>query len=214
VAQSGTWTDLLGVSADGKVWVVNGARVASGNGRSWRTETSPASRALEKGAGLGARVVEYARQYIGMTAPPGSRGGCTDLVIAALRAAGAKTTLDYGVAGPNADYIWGYPVADRKRGGTGASAALRPVRPGDVIQYRDVTLVSKVPGPDGRLWTFTSSMTHHTAIIEAVLGPGRYRVLEQNWMGGAPEGRVVRRAEVNLNDVTKGRYRIYQPVAN
>jgi hypothetical protein len=211
-AQSGTWTDLLGVSADGKVWVVNGARVATGNGRSWRLETSPVSRAIARGAGIGARVVQFAQQHIGGTAPAGSRGECTDVVIAALQAAGAKTTLDFGVGGPNADYVWGYPVADRKRVGASASA-LQPVRAGDVIQFRDVTLVSKVVRADRRTWTFTSTLSHHTVIIEAVLGPGRYRILEQNWLGGAPEGRVVRRSEINLNDVTRGRYWIYQPVA-
>jgi hypothetical protein len=131
--------------------------------------------------------------------------------MAALQHAGAKTTADYGVGGLG-DYVWGTLVLEWQGwssgtvGSGGGSASTQiPVREGDIIQYRNVT----VSNPDGS----GSTASHHTAIIESVLGGGSYRVLEQNWDNGNPDGRVVREATINLGNITEGHYWIYQPAA-
>jgi hypothetical protein len=211
VRQNGLWSDLLGITPDGKVWVANGSSVSTGNGSSWTTQAPATGQLITQGLGIGAQVVNYARQYLGQTCPPGSAGECTDLVMAALQHAGAKTTDDYGVSGPDADYVWGTLVFEYFKfsngiigSGGGSSSITYPIRAGDIIQYRDVT----VSNPDGS----SSTATHHTAIIEAVLGGGNYRILEQNWDGGNPDGRVVRETTIDLANMTQGHYWIYQPV--
>ena len=124
------------------------------------------------------------------------------------------------VSGTVDDYVWGTLVLDyfisapiQAGGGiignSGANAPGQlPIVQGDIIQFRDVTTITHQNGG-----TQTSTASHHTAIIEAVLGGGSYRVLEQNWDGGKPDGRVVRETTINLASMTQGHYWIYQPVA-
>ncbi len=58
------------------------------------------------------------------------------------------------------------------------------VKPGDIIQFRDVKIVTKtvtnVPGGGTRTSTATQQMGQHTAIISANLEKGKFKVLEQN----------------------------------
>jgi hypothetical protein len=218
IQQSDYWTELLGVSNDGKVWVAYGSSVYSGDGASWTNQTSPTTLGLVDSTNINGQVVAFARQFIGSRCPANSTGECTDLAIAALQHAGAKTTDDFGVSGPTADYVWGTKVYEDQMGNSGGVPwewidQIGPIRAGDIIQYRDVTVVSTTTNPDGSTMTETFTISHHTAIIEAVLGGGRYRILEQNWDNNNPDGRVVRETTINLWDMTQGHYWIYQPVA-
>jgi hypothetical protein len=77
------------------------------------------------------------------------------------------------------------------------------VHAGDIIQYRDVTIVTHQG-----LSTETITAPHHTAVISQVLGHGIYKVLEQN-VGGDMH---VREDTINLAAMTSGTVWIYQPV--
>ena len=62
---------------------------------------------------------------------------------------------------------------------TTASHSLAGVVPGDVIQFRDVTLVHTTTHPNGSWSSTTKTADHHTAIVESVSG-STITVFEQN----------------------------------
>ena len=107
------------------------------------------------------------------------------------------------------DYVWGELVEKYD-----------DVKPGDIIQFRDVkivsTLVVKQPGGGSRTSTRSQTMTQHTAIISANSGKGKFKVLEQN-VGpkDADEKtrKVVQENTIDLGDKTEGKVWIYRPVA-
>lgn len=172
--------------------------------RSQLALTKPKPPANAKPADLNAKVLQYARDRVGKKV---LRGECAELAVEALRAAGAKTTHDFGVSGDDADYKWGTLVKSRD-----------DAKPGDIIQYRNVTTKSTVTTKIGnRTSTRTSSQSfpHHTAIVAENLGGGRLKVLEQN-VGGAnvseEQKRRVQAGEVNLASQTGGSVWIYRPV--
>jgi hypothetical protein len=154
---------------------------------------------------LGTRVKKFAQDRLGRKVGDGE---CATLAVEALRAADARTTFDYGVSGPDGDYRWGKLLA-----------RFDDAQPGDVIQYRDVKIVSTTTNRtrDGVTWTETRTQTmgHHTAIVSANLGGGKLRVLEQN-VGPLDKGdaarKVVQENELNLSDMTSGKVWIYRPV--
>src|SRR4029077_17842208 len=127
---------------------------------------------------------------------------------------------DLGPSGLDVDYVWGGyqgeefilsstnpPSPPYIYGGGFAKDSygrIIPVLPGDIIQYRDVTITN----PDGT-W---STASHHTAIVERVNSDGSYQILEQNWDGGKTDGRVVAEHNINLNNMTYGHYWIYYPL--
>ena len=117
-------------------------------------------------------VLAFAEAHVGQKV---GNGQCTDLVNAAYAAAGAESESKLGPTGPNADYVWGTPVNTV----TTANLSLAGVLPGDVIQFRDVTLVHTTTYPDGSWSTTTKTAEHHTAIVESVSG-STIVVLEQN----------------------------------
>jgi uncharacterized protein YkwD len=178
-----------------RVWVqaFNAAGVGSGASATRDFTITAAA------AGLADRVVQFAHDRLGQTV---GGGECTDLVINALQAAGARTTYDYGVSGPNADYVWGSLVLTHRAGDSAAGFAA--VQAGDVIQFRDV--VSRVSsGGSNSSWSFP----HHTAIVERNLGGGRFILLEQNVNGQ----RWVHEDTVDLLGMTQGTLWVYRPVA-
>lgn len=71
--------------------------------------------------------------------------------------------------------------------------------PGDIIQLEKVKIVN----PD-KSW---QDIPHHTAIISQVLAPNKYVVAEQNANGK----HSVIFAEMDLNNMKKGKYSIYRP---
>jgi hypothetical protein len=127
---------------------------------------------------VGARVEAYAENHRNQTVPwqPANYGNeqCTDLVLAALNSAGAKTNADLGPTGPNADYVWGTLALRRTPDGSNVGQ-WSDVKPGDILQFRDVNGVDLNGNGFGA--------PHHSAIVKANLGNGRITVLEQNSNG-------------------------------
>ena len=111
-------------------------------------------------------------------------GQCWDLAAAALEAAHAKWDGHYGF-------------------GTPVDPATEEVLPGDIIQFEGVVIEY-----EGTKSKFQESMGHHTAIVHAVQGKGRYTIAHQNF-GRA--GRKVSLAELELDHIVKGKYTIYRP---
>ena len=98
-----------------------------------------------------AGVVGYASGQVGRKVGDGE---CTRLVEAALTQAGMKTTANYGVTGRQADYKWGRVVT------------IHEAKPGDVIQFRNHTMVVTTRNYDtGKMVKETHSRPHHTAVI-------------------------------------------------
>src|SRR5262249_22604642 len=122
-------------------------------------------------------------------------GQCTGLVIAALQAAGARTTFDYGISGNDRDYRWGDLVLAARPGIPAAGFA--QVRPGDALQLRSV-------GYTGNPYI----TEHHSALVSANLGGGRFRIIEQNYN----DHHYAEEHEINLAAMTQGTVWIYRPV--
>ena len=154
------------------------------------------------------KIVTFAEAAVGQKV---GGGECTDLADAAYAAAGAESEYNLGPTGPDADYVWGTLVSTV----TTASHSLAGVLPGDVIQFRDVTLVHTTTYPNGSWYTTTQTAEHHTAIVESVSGSTIY-VLEQN-VGSAntPDSvrQTVQHGSYNLDDLQSGTMWIYQPIS-
>ena len=108
-----------------------------------------------KEGGLGDKVRTFAQENLGKKVDDGE---CAMLAMKALQAAGAKTTADFKVTGEVGDYVWGTLVEK-----------FADAKPGDIIQFRDVKLVTttvvKQPGGGTRSSTRSQTMTQHTAIV-------------------------------------------------
>ena len=154
---------------------------------------------------LGAKVLKYAQANVGKKVGDGE---CATLALKALESAGAKTTVDFGVLGEKGDYEWGTLVEKYE-----------DVRPGDIIQFRDVKIVIKtmtpLSGGGSRTSTATQSMGQHTAIVSANAGKSKFKVLEQN-AGTADDDekirKTVRESDLALGGKTEGKVWIYRPV--
>jgi hypothetical protein len=154
------------------------------------------------------KVLAFAESHVGQEV---GQGQCTDLVEAAYAAAGAVPESQLGPTGADADYVWGTLVATV----TTANRSLAGVLPGDVIQFRDVSLVHTTTYPNGSWSTTTKTAEHHTAIVESVSG-STISVLEQN-VGDANTPDSVRYSDqhgtYNLSDLQTGTMWIYQPIS-
>ncbi|MEI7983817.1 MAG: hypothetical protein WCI71_19375, partial [Bacteroidota bacterium] len=78
------------------------------------------------------------------------------------------------------------------------------VYPGDIIQFEKV----KVKYREGNR-QYEETMYHHTAIIREVKGKGLYILAHQNT---AFSGRKVGLSDLDLKNITKGKFKIYRPV--
>ena len=127
----------------------------------------------------------------------------------ALKAAGA------GGRGPDSpndgDYVWGELVLVWEAGTAGPKASkgkLADLRPGDILQYRDV----KFEGPqrDGRRGRYSATAPHHTSVVARTEGQGQvWHIYQQNSNGK----RFVTEATLYPADLSKGWIRAYRPVA-
>lgn len=77
------------------------------------------------------------------------------------------------------------------------------VYPGDIIQFEKV----KVKYTENKM-TYEEAMPHHTAIIYEVHGIGDYTLIHQNT---AYTGRKVGTSNLNLKNITSGKFTIYRP---
>src|SRR5262249_47977681 len=146
------------------------------------------------------KVTAYCREHKGEQV---GAGECANLAEAALRAAGAK---ERGPDDPGAGaYVWGKLVLRLERyGGKLTSSGKREeIKPGDIIQFRDV----KFQWRQGNR-TYTTSMPHHTAVVVGVADKGRtLRLLHQNYAGK----KTVHESTLRLEDLKEGWLRVYEP---
>lgn len=130
------------------------------------------------------RVVIWARGHVGKKI---GGGECWDPAHQALTHSGAHSSADLGPMGDDAEYVWGDAIS------------LHDAVAGDILQLRDVVITTRVDTEvtftdgSGGTTSFRESTLiheHHTAIVDAVLGNGMLRILEQN---SPPLGRKVQR---------------------
>ncbi len=146
------------------------------------TENVPANL---PGLGLNSKVLAFAHSKLGK---PVGAGECWDLAAEALDLNGAdwQRPLDFGkLVNPKTE----------------------KVLPGDIIQFRSVKVVGKLP--NGVTRTETLGAPDHTAVIYEVLGTLHYKLAHQN-IGGQ---RFVITSELNLGNLTEGEFWIYRPQA-
>jgi hypothetical protein len=145
---------------------------------------------------LGDKVVAFCKNHLDKTV---GNGECAGLATQALRAVGAKARA--GPDSPNkGDYVWGKQVylVEATPDGLKEQGKLSNVRPGDIMQFRDVKLGEK------------GGFRHHTAIVAEIdEKERRIRVYQQN-AGGR---RFVTEGNLRLNRMVAGWIRIYRPVS-
>jgi hypothetical protein len=115
------------------------------------------------------KIVLWARGEVGKTHGDWE---CWHLVDAALTQAGAKSST---TSGKDDNYVWGDPID------------LKDVGPGDIPQFRDFDLTmqtrtdfSTTTGAKGTEGSEpqVKKRGHHSAIVDAILGPGQLRIIE------------------------------------
>ncbi len=130
---------------------------------------------------LNRSVVDFARRNLGRRVGDGQ---CASLARHALRRAGAYC--------PNVDRTaWGRRIRRRVN-----------VLPGDIIWFEGVRFESESGA--------YSTMKHHFAIVDKVLGDGGFVIIQQNF-GNKPSELNVRRDKINMGDLKKGTVRFYRP---
>jgi hypothetical protein len=116
---------------------------------------------------IGPQVLAYAQAHIGQIVGDGQ---CATLAVAAVSSGAGVPYYQLGPTGLNADYVWGARVATLTPSNGNTSA----IKPGDILQFRNVTEVDTmtVHYKNGRTTTSinTQSPSHHTAIVEIVGG--------------------------------------------
>jgi hypothetical protein len=165
--------------------------------------SSAAAPAPAKEPPLGAKVVAFCEQNKGQQV---GNGQCSTLASLALKEAGAKRR---GKDHPNeGDYTWGELVFTLKAepAGPKGEGKRSEIRPGDIIQFRDVKFAGKRASGKG---TYSQSAPHHTAIVQHVEdGGATIKILHQNFAGK----QVVQEMTMKLNDLKEGWLRFYRPV--
>ena len=152
---------------------------------------------------LGLEVVAFCQQNLGIKV---GNGQCATLAVEALKAAGAaRMGRDFPKRG---DYVWGEQVAliEHGRGEIAGLESLAKVKPGDIIQFRDVRISGRGSCGGG---SYGMTADHHTAVVASVDPAGATLTFyHQNW------GRmIVKQDRVQLKDLQSGWMRIYRPVA-
>ena len=157
---------------------------------------------------LNSAVLAYSLRHLHLQVGDGE---CATLALRALTCAGAKTTVDYSLTGPDADYRWGQPLH-----------SVSELLPGDILQYRNVEFrkswtTTRVEGSH----TITSVHTnisvahHHTSVVETVNGQ-LVGVLQQNSETDPDPAtrKIVQRKELDFSTKVKGTVWLFRPVAS
>jgi len=125
---------------------------------------------------IGPQVLSYAKAHLGVKVGDGE---CATLAAEAVKSAGGVPFYKLGPSGTDANYVWGDKITTLTPGGGSVSS----VKPGDIIQYRDVTFKKVVrvdyAGGGWSMQTQTISAGHHTSVVSGVRG-NFIDVLEQN----------------------------------
>src|SRR5215204_1043269 len=151
---------------------------------------------------LGEKVVAFCQEHKGQQVGDGE---CASLANQALQAAGAKGR---GADSPaKGDYTWGTQIFSIEGQDTAAPKAEGKsfnIKPGDIIQLRDVKFKGRRPGG-----TYSMTFPHHTAIVAGVEDGGQtVHIFHQNFGGK----KVVMNATCKLADLKEGWLRFYRPV--
>lgn len=136
------------------------------------------------GLELNGKILEFVDKVMGTTV---GRGECWDL---------AREALDGSLADWTRPTNFGRPL----------NPDSDEIKAGDIIQFRNLTIIEHLPGGTTRRETL--GLPDHTAVIYKVLGKKRYTLAHQNVRGM----RRVVTGDINLANVTGGKYRIYRPV--
>jgi hypothetical protein len=205
----GNWHDLqqtgvmsLGAGANGALdEVLKDGSLKQFSGGTWQTQATIAN------TDRGLAAIQFGLSNLNQSVVvPGFAPTCANFVIEALAAAGAMSTVDFGVVDPPGqpsgqvsavDYVWGNLKLTYHPAGSSTVSALTNVQPGDVLQFRDVNQ------PAGIL-----PIQQHTAIVYANLGGGKFLVLQQNFAGHA----FVTLDVMDLSTMSGGTVWVYQPV--
>ena len=134
---------------------------------------------------LNDKVIKFVDRVIGTTV---GRGECWDL---------AQQALDQNLADWTRPTTYGLPL----------NPYTTAIKAGDIIQFRNLKITEHLP--DGVTKWETLGAPDHTAIVYKVLGKKHFILAHQN-IGGK---RSVVKSEINLTNVTGGKYWIYRPVA-
>ncbi|HIJ87040.1 MAG TPA: hypothetical protein HPP97_05060 [Desulfuromonadales bacterium] len=134
---------------------------------------------------LNSKVIEFINKVIGTTV---GRGECWDV---------AQKALDLTLADWNRPTAFGQPI----------DPDTSEVKAGDIIQFSKLTTVEHLPS--GVVRTGILGSPDHTAVIYKVLGKKQYTLAHQNVRGK----RSVITSDINLANMTSGKYWIYRPVA-
>ena len=134
---------------------------------------------------LNGKIIQYVDKVIGTTV---GRGECWDL---------AQEALDQNLADWARPNSFGLILNNEKD----------DIKAGDIIQFRTLKITEHLPGGITKRETFGAP--DHTAVVYRVIDKNRYSLAHQN-VGGK---RNVVKGDINLENVTSGKYWIYRPVA-
>lgn len=135
------------------------------------------------------KIVNFLNTVIGKKV---DRGECWDLANAALSASDSY----FDRSSKKSIYIYGEPINPDKD----------QIYPGDLIQFKNVKLKYTKDNVEYR-----EQMSHHTAIVYKVHGPGNFEIAHQNT---SFSGKKVGVSALKLQDVEKGKLSFYRPIAN
>jgi hypothetical protein len=148
------------------------------------------------------KVLAFAKSQVGKQV---GNGECWTLANEAVKAAGAKSSFDFADAPNKGDYVWGDFVYGLEAKAKGETGALKDVKPGDVVQFRDAKFVARQGNR-----TTTTTASHHTAVVlKADRAAKTITVLHQNWSGN----KTVAEATLPLAGLQAGWIKVYRPVA-
>ncbi len=131
---------------------------------------------------LNQKIIEFVKTKINKTV---GRGECWDLAAQALNTTGA-------------DWDKGFGFGKEVRPGKDC------IYPGDIIQFENVTMEYT---RDNRL--YKEKMKQHTAVIYEIKSAGDFVLADQNT---TQNGRKVGLSPMSLQNITHGKYTIYQPI--
>jgi len=159
-----------------------------------------------KASALNQKILQFCKKSIGKKVGDGQ---CADLAYEALLQSGAESPDDFRDNPAPGDYVWGelvygHKIQDGKHLETGDR---KLVRPGDVIQMRDV-IIEHEEESDEYITKETIDADHHTAVVSYVSSDGMtYQIIEQN----ANEVPTVTTGALHLTDMKSGYILVYRP---
>lgn len=146
------------------------------------------------------KIVEYAKSQLGKQV---GNGECWTLANEAMKTAGTKSSFNFTDTPNKGDYVWGTLSFGLEGKGAKETGALKDVKPGDVMQFRD----AKFSGRKGN-GTYTMTASHHTAVVlKADTTAKTITILHQNWNGK----KTVAEETLTLGDLKDGWIKVYRP---